>query len=1049
MLLWRFIWFRSASYRAARGGALLRRWLTMGWRPPLAGLAVIALALVGARLAISPKTAPLTVVLGWGFWIEAAALYAVAWLIGVVYRSRSQLVVLAPANHAGDDVADFAAGLPAELANQVGRLGELYSTFDEGNLERDSSRGGFAKTRVTIDSPGDGLTNVIGEKSAVKLGPLDLPLRPLAGALQRLVSSRRLTTSLHRIGDRLTLLAEMPGRRWRVERELAADAAAADLACALCDMQDELSHRVFVELSPMGTRSWEAFKHFSEGLRAYRRATATPINLDADLSEAESHFVAARGLDASFARSAFNLGVIYQQRDNPTAAKTAFELVLASDPRHVDAAYGISAIYLNDYLSAGRDDDLGQAEEFADRAIAQGPRDWRVWNMKGYLSTLGGATRDAAAVARTRDLFLRAAILAWKDLCRAAWRRQPLDGPAAAIRLPFSNLAAALREAGQAGRADQVLGQAIGLSPDANLLVALGDGLGAAGGAPANMLRAVAAYRSALTYTGQSGERARVNADIAAALAVVAALEPGPTLWSAVTGWLTRGRRAEQQSLARVGAEAAFDRALVSPTVLDDACVARLSVAADQLGDDHRRQQVELIQAIQSAVLPIAGESPAERLLRFQTYVAFRKASPPYARPALFAWRLAILAMEIGRLTFAQAKTKPDARRAARYMRCAVLRLRAMNPTDSFRITANAELASVLTMQGQFREALSCARDAAAQDPFSVDAYKQMAMAHSGLADFDRSEQQLRRSYSLSPGDGSILAQLGYVVWRRGTGLGDRAQRRAEFRKTIDTLSQAISLTKNDADLGQLHYWLGRFHGDLTEYDQAASHYAIAVGLGAFPIEANLYGAWEELEQGLFGRAESHLRIAIRNVIQLRRSEYRGFRGRWSEWLRTPIMASEGLATPGYFLLLALLLLSMVSAGRAGDLTWARRYLRFVERHRDLLGRLPPGADRDAIAQFEQLGRYFNAVYEDYRGWVCHLDGQTKAARKHLEAATRMWDRAEALCHLAEVYLHEAEPDRALDCCLRAQKADQRSVYVSRIGEIEDRARTALAQANG
>lgn len=302
----------------------------------------------------------------------------------------------------------------------------------------------------------------------------------------------------------------------------------------------------------------------------------------------------------------------------------------------------------------------------------------------------------------------------------------------------------------------------------------------------------------------------------------------------------------------------------------------------------------------------------------------------------------------------------------------------------------------------------------------------------------------------------------------------------------IKTFNQAVDLANNDSERGFLHFWLGRFHGELKEYDSSAQHYEIAKALSTCRAESCLYLGWEGIEQELYDRAESHLRDALQEIFQSRRaareqdkrdkpaevkvppsywvridqaeSNLRGTLWQIFElrqaareqdkpsgkgpkspanWWRAPLEGfSEDKIPPGYFLLNICLLLALVFAERGRDIKAAKRRLGFVDQHMHILGEPPPLAPRDERVRYERRRQEIKARYEDYLGWVYHLDGEPKQAREHIEASVQMRENPESLCHLARVYLDSGKNDRALECCDRARTVDFRGVFEARIERI-------------
>ena len=129
--------------------------------------------------------------------------------------------------------------------------------------------------------------------------------------------------------------------------------------------------------------------------------------------------------------------------------------------------------------------------------------------------------------------------------------------------------------------------------------------------------------------------------------------------------------------------------------------------------------------------------------------------------------------------------------------------------------------------------------------------------------------------------------------------------------------------------------------------------------------------------------------------------------------------------------------LALVAAERGRDVARARRKLGFVHRHLKFLGKPQPTAERDELRDFEDRRLQIAARYEDYLGWIYHLDNQPRQAREHLEASVKKRANSENFYHLARVYLDQSAMDRAEECCRRARAADMRGVDSTRIAKIE------------
>ncbi len=243
MVLWRFIWFRYAAYGVARAVGEARRWLVSGWRPHAIGLAAVG----GAGMLLDymqTRTFNGWTFVAWPFVAKVAAVYGLLWLIVHAYRSRGRFVVLTTVNHAGKDFDSFAAGLAAHLANELGLLSELYKTIDVANPPPPGGEN-LSSLKVGVNNPGDALANIVGEKSDVQLGPVSVSLRPLIAAFERSIPKQRLSSSLHRTGNRLILRADVAGAEghWRVEGDLTAQASAENTASVLRKMAGRACYR--------------------------------------------------------------------------------------------------------------------------------------------------------------------------------------------------------------------------------------------------------------------------------------------------------------------------------------------------------------------------------------------------------------------------------------------------------------------------------------------------------------------------------------------------------------------------------------------------------------------------------------------------------------------------------------------------------------------------------------------------------------------------------------------------------------------------------------
>jgi tetratricopeptide (TPR) repeat protein len=1069
MMLWRFIWFRYVAYEVALAVGKARRWLVSGWVLHMIGLA----AVVGLWFAYR-KTDTFN---AWTFAAEVAVGYGLLRLIVGAYRSSGSVVVLTTVNHAGKDFDGFAAGLAAHLANDLRLLSELYRKIDDVNSppqhEGFSTLKVMSTLKVGVDDPGDALASVVGEKSDVKLGPVSVSMRPFIAALERSIPKQRLSSSLHRTGNHLTLLADITGAEgnWRVERDLPADASAEDTASKLREMAKELVYRVFTRIVRTGSKEWEAVQRFSAGLRAYRLTLTTDMDSKINLREAERQFFEARSLDKTFARCSYNLGVVYRDRKRPQYAKAAFEQAIEDDPTHADAACALSLLYMDEAR-------WPLALEFADRAIAHDPSNVQAWTIKGVVWQVlqakqmerGGQPEQEAQTEESKqakqtkgikpedETFWRsslkyremAAALAWRDLCRAAWRARPPDVPSQLIVTAFDHLADAHLKLGNRRRGIRIFRQAIRQQPTAELYLGLGNGLTAEKKVSrANLVRGLTAYRAAVQFAPTMLDRAYLHALVAETSAILEVRETERGLRRILVDLFITGRQGGRAMTAPYSALQACDRALVSPSMFASPSgkdlLSKLETVCRKSQDTHRCGVIECIGETVHTLKEKSGETNpkrCERITQIARSGALRMSEAPAMVP-IIAWKRAIFFLHIAHLLMLEWQDRPNPltiRRAERLFHGAAARLKKHYPTEELLGFAYERLAYARSLQSKFIDALEPAEMAIELDPFSASRMLQLGLAHQGLTNYDLAEQQLRKSFALDPSSSVVLSQIAYMRFTSGLESTNREDQRSECRNAIETLDQAIDLAEDDKYRAQLHFWRAAFHGYLMEYDPAKKQYQIARALGDFPSECYLELGENDIEQELLESAERYLRDALQEILKAKRIALQKARDDSSkDWWRTPQRSptsSRGVPL-GYFLLKVCLLLALVAVERGRDVARARRKLGFVDRHLKFLGKPLRTAEREELREFEDRHLEIVARYEDYLGWVCHLDNQPQQAREHLETSVKRRARPGNLYHLARVYLDQSTIDLAEDCCRRAKVADMRGAYSTRIAKIE------------
>ena len=302
-----------------------------------------------------------------------------------------------------------------------------------------------------------------------------------------------------------------------------------------------------------------------------------------------------------------------------------------------------------------------------------------------------------------------------------------------------------------------------------------------------------------------------------------------------------------------------------------------------------------------------------------------------------------------------------------------------------------------------------------------------LAWAYFEQRDLARADAELQTSHDIEP---LLLGARSFafsIFWDRGVQLRDRQARRAQFERVIAAFEDLIEMQEDATDIGGLHYWAGRFCGELLRYDEAIAHLEIAMFVGSRPLGARLYLGWFHLERQAFTEAGRILRAMLASAQrQLRQRPIGPARDR-VDAISDPEALNE-ILTQGY------LLLARVYAERGGD---ARQAEQAADRARRHVGHVSPFFRHDA-----------EAFYQDTIGWVRHLAGHNEDALIAAEAAVKSSGDPEHHYHLAEIALALATrrtAERALwlrraeESSAQALAGDLRGVLSERLAGLRRR----------
>lgn len=1181
---WRSVVFRDLAYGSAIYGGKAWRWLTSSWRPHLLGLIAFAALGVawrflaaGAALPPNPPretahfgpaetAASFLDPLGVARWLQnivdsgiagapltempavslfrvvgealhslsflamVVVAYALAWVGAAYWRGRNRMLILPPANHAGESFKDFADGLELRIMNELKRLGDLHSLPDsDATAGPSDAPGGSAgrnvhpvsALRIGVDDDIARFAAIIDDTAAISLGPAKVSLKPLFNLIASLTRGNLLRSSLHRNGNTLLLVAELgSGGAWRIAGEIPGDASPEERAKRLSAMLDELVYSVFSSFSRLSGLNWRALQRFSLGLRALRDGQSSQLHRFENLGAAEEHFLAARGLARSFDRCSYLLGVVYVEladfagSGQPDAAKrqaannwrasarAAFIQALEENPQHLDAAYGIA---WQSYLRGAEDNDqYAFAVEFADRMIAIERTDARAWHIRGEaLRQLRGENPadKRQSWKSTLDNLETAAAFLWRRLCARIWA----GGVPAALRADqadyLTNLGVTIWNSGLgAWRAKRVLRQALrgnfAARPAFEMARILDFGRTSSRFFGGRFPRSVWSnstidfmYKRALFATKSFGDRTRIRAWFA--LSLFERREDAVRS----SGWGLNATNVVQDAFAKL---------IESPSLIaQQEQTGLLSLLSNsRLPDDEHWFPSSYFVKLSSSSPTSNGRLVLwtavyrERLLEKLPYgdlginycsrsklPDLRKSQAYLKLPSYYnltrqrnqlMWLKGYFNIFFGAMLINESYNISNLRKkrsmAARGVHWLLQGISIYDqphgfPREQMLVVAYAKLSEAQTWLSQLdatgRElaellvnSVANAERAKARAPFDANRYMALLSSHAARCDFNTAEKLAAIGHSLSPGNEEFLYRLGMIYWNVGAQMIDRMERRKYFSRVISSFDTYLLQLIDDDARGYIHFWLGRFLGDLREYDLSTMHYRTAKNFSYNSIEVGMYLAWNFLEQEQQDLAKYYLNDMIYLLKISRRRFLAKNRGQGSiaaladRWLGE---LDEGAAPPeskqpfGYLFPQAVLFDAIIACGR-GDYSRAQRRVDFAAR---VIKRYPlrmTGA-RNILVEQANSRRALYAQCLDVRGRIAAGQGHRKEAMKTFEDSLKIREDVGTAYQLASLMVSEAEGgkwrresvEKAARLAAYARNIDIRNVYSDRLEKLESR----------
>lgn len=481
------IWMRRAALFGAQKGWRIRCALRSGW---FALLVIYAIAAAGVALRQTVMGEIVTA--KWFFagtlgpWVQCIALSA---LLAALLEARSrarQIVIAAFSNVTGDDAYhSLADGLPRRLMTNLSDIAEVYEHVSEDPADLDLDEGAETPA-LSVDSPAalSGLTASLADQK-IGAGFLKIPVNWVINTLSNVIAGPRIIGSILRTADGLLIEASISGgtykNTWRVrEKDVRLDPATKNpQTAAVDDMIRQLAYKVFAYLDhqQLGTLEWRAAECYTEGLRASldaRRERQGTGPRTIAVQRAQLAFFEAFREDARFARSRYNLGVMYYSAKEFRPAYEAFRSVIDDfdheavprlpgtpgfeNTREELANVHYAAAKAAQGLGDGwRDRVLYHCRMAIDLNLSLAP----AWNLLGLLVFESADARNSG-YAMSSPFFSKALGLSWNELCAATWAGKQRSAVLSRTTIHLANLANSHVDS---RRALDIMKQALELEP--------------------------------------------------------------------------------------------------------------------------------------------------------------------------------------------------------------------------------------------------------------------------------------------------------------------------------------------------------------------------------------------------------------------------------------------------------------------------------------------------------------------------------------------------------------------------------------------------------
>lgn len=833
---WFSIRFRYVALLTIRIPGTVGKWLFTGWRILLIVLtATSALRWVHWFLTTKPPH-PFTALLSLDSLIRTGLWSALGALVLWAYQVRKRIVILAFNNLTGEEAFKATAeSLAPRLLNELRRLSELYEITDEARPVQTGDQGKGYKNQaqgptISIEDIGDALQGVIAADSKIKLGAsVEIPIGALITSVGRVVQGPRLTGSLHKEGNGLVLISQISGggmsANWKIESS-DLDGEALSGAEAASAMIEQLAYRVFTAVVRIGSPRWRAVRSYSEGLRIYRDQLRSEQDRQLKLRQAEKQFIDALAEDNQFARNYYNLGIVHRDLEEPDSARVSFRKATEYDPNLAPAYYALALNVMGQLRNPQTFFQYCKPEDalaYCRQSILLGPEDAESWRLLGKLyGELSSLLLDGTLSEKRQQIITNmeiASALAWRALCRAVGKSQPAD-------IALQSAVACLSDLGYfcvethayKKKSISVLRQALHLEPT----------------------NAEAYFQIGRSFEGK-GDETKTSGSWAVPYYRRAAASYNRALHikERPIGWAF---------LARVQAK------LFSETREQkdrEACWAAARKAVDPLS----QADPKFCQIAEDAYNQIRYY-PVDYCLDLLAF------TPPNLRgrtqlgkPSQRSKRW----LRVRALSYLQKGQECLEKRAGVAVRCFRSAIKCLEEDYASELGAQnlyAWLAHACLKDRQLDQALHAARRAVELSPGEPIVRGTLASVYFEIGDYGNAEREWLFSLALDPNQPELPQSIASTYWQRASKCPDPQARRMAISQVIALLNRALEARTGASEMGSIHHWLGRFHKELRQHDQAIQHLNTAMIMRWQPVETMIHLGYAYMRASAYENAE-------------------------------------------------------------------------------------------------------------------------------------------------------------------------------------------------